>query len=242
MPPVHRRPLAVLALPAAALLLGATGCSSGGASGVTAAKGSVVTTTPAATEPAIATTTTTATATVAASPATFKVQPGTDQLAVQGAAHGMPLELIGAHGSVVAEGAADALGSLLFRHVDPGTYTVRSTGAAPQVSKAAQVVGPDDVPLQSFYSGQHLTAPGYGYITTRDGTTLSANVVLPGPIDKGPYPTVVEYSGYSPSDPGDTTFSQLYTALGFAYVGVNIRGTGCSGGSFQFFEPAQSQD
>ena len=28
-----------------------------------------------------------------------------------------------------------------------------------------------------------------------------ANVVLPGPVEDGPYPTVVEYSGYTPSDP-----------------------------------------
>ena len=45
---------------------------------------------------------------------------------------------------------------------------------------------------------------GFGYITTRDGTTLSANVSLP-PGHKGPYPTVVEYSGYDPSNPDSTT-------------------------------------
>ncbi len=30
--------------------------------------------------------------------------------------------------------------------------------------------------------------------------------------------------------------------MGYAYVGVNIRGTGCSGGSFLPFEPVQSLD
>ena len=34
----------------------------------------------------------------------------------------------------------------------------------------------------------------------------------------------------------------LYTSQGFAYVGVNVRGTGCSGGSYRFFETAQSVD
>ena len=58
----------------------------------------------------------------------------------------------------------------------------------------------------------------------------------------GPFPTVVEYSGYDPSKPGNTTFAQLYNALGLAYVGVNMRGTGCSGGSFLNFEPVQSLD
>ena len=98
----------------------------------------------------------------------------------------------------------------------------------------------DPAPDQSFYDEQQLDE-GFGYITTRDGTTLSANVSLPGPVD-GPYPTVVEYSGYDPSNPANTTFAQLFNALGFAYVGVNMRGTGCSGGAFDFFEPLQSLD
>ena len=55
-------------------------------------------------------------------------------------------------------------------------------------------------PGQSFYDGQAIDE-GFGYVETRDGTTLSVNVVLPGPIEDGPYPTVVEYSGYDPSNP-----------------------------------------
>src|SRR5690606_6481448 len=31
-------------------------------------------------------------------------------------------------------------------------------------------------------------------------------------------------------------------SFGFAYVGVNMRGTGCSGGVFDTFSPAQSAD
>ena len=76
----------------------------------------------------------------------------------------------------------------------------------------------------------------------RDGTTLSANVVLPGPVEDGPYPTVVEYSGYTPADPEGAGFKDLFTPMGYAYVGVNMRGTGCSGGSFRYFEYAQSID
>ena len=30
--------------------------------------------------------------------------------------------------------------------------------------------------------------------------------------------------------------------MGFAVVDVNMRGTGCSGGAFDFFEPLQSLD
>jgi predicted acyl esterase len=94
-------------------------------------------------------------------------------------------------------------------------------------------------PAASFYSAQTVN-PGFGYLTTRDGTTLSVNVVLPP--GEGPFPTVVEYSGYDPSRPGGSTMATLYNALGYAYVGVNIRGTGCSGGSFLSFEAIQSLD
>jgi predicted acyl esterase len=90
---------------------------------------------------------------------------------------------------------------------------------------------------------------------------------MPGPPEEGPYPTLVNYSGYSPSQPGgplalgggiDPTafcgdFPVLCDApnhpsgiiggvLGFATVGVNMRGTGCSGGAYDFFEPAQLTD
>ena len=85
---------------------------------------------------------------------------------------------------------------------------------------------------------------GYGYLTTRDGTTLSVQVVLPGPPDKGPYPAVMEYSGYDPSSPttGQPQYKLMLPANGYAWVGVNIRGTGCSGGAFNFFENLQALD
>jgi predicted acyl esterase len=89
---------------------------------------------------------------------------------------------------------------------------------------------------------------GYGYLETRDGTLLSVNVRLPdqtlyGP---GPYPTVVQYSGYAPSRPGAPAGADaagfLAGVLGFAYVGVNVRGSGCSGGVFDVFNAAQAAD
>ena len=55
-------------------------------------------------------------------------------------------------------------------------------------------------PPHSFYDAQTLNN-GFGFITTRDGTTLSANVSFPR-FGSPPYPTVVEYSGYDPSQPG----------------------------------------
>ena len=98
-------------------------------------------------------------------------------------------------------------------------------------------------PLHKGTYGQTL-GEGYQYLTTRDGTKLAINVRLPGPIDKGPYPTVVEYSGYGYARPSgaESGISVIGNLIGFAVVDVNMRGTGCSGGAFDYFEPNQALD
>jgi predicted acyl esterase len=69
------------------------------------------------------------------------------------------------------------------------------------------------------------------------------NVRLPGPPDAGPYPTVVEYSGYDPANPDSNQAAmRLAETLVYSTVGVNLRGTGCSGGAWEYFEPLQSLD
>ena len=170
----------------------------------------------------------------------FHVQGSVDQVAVTGATPGAGADLRDRHGAVVAQAPVDNLGSVLFREVPAGTGYVVAVGSA--TSAPVTVTSPTDVPPQSFYSSQHL-ADGYGYLKTRDGTLLSVNVTLPGPADQGPYPTVVEYSGYDPSNPaGRQPASSIASLLGFATVGVNMRGTGCSGGSWDYFETLQSLD
>jgi uncharacterized protein len=181
-----------------------------------------------------------ATITLPTTKATFTLQPGTDQIAVLGATPGDALTVVRNH-TEVAHGTVDEQGSLLFRNLEPGNgYAISSATA---ISDVVSVADPSVNPPADFYSSQpKLPEGGFGYIMTRDGTTLSANVLLPGPADQGPYPTVVEYSGYQPSDPGSAQLAQIYTAMGFAYVGVNMRGTGCSGGSYRFFETVQNLD
>jgi predicted acyl esterase len=177
----------------------------------------------------------------AAPPPSYTLRPGTNQLEVLDATPGGDLELIHA-GAVVGTGTVDSQGSFEWRLLHKGDYQVQPAGD-PGSRSGDQLVTNlrSPAPPQSFYDNQTLTN-GFNFIETRDGTTLSANVVLPGPADQGPYPTVVEYSGYDPSNPGDTAFATLIKILGFAYVGVNVRGTGCSGGSFLPFEPVQSLD
>ncbi len=188
--------------------------------------------------------------TASAAPPPFTVRAGTQQLEVLGAPKGTKLELLH-RGAVVGTGTVDAggnntgKGSFEWRLLKPGRYSVRTVAPAPAYESAPTHVSGFHAaaPDQSFYSGQTLQN-GFNFIQTRDGTTLSANVVLPNPniYGPGPYPTVVEYSGYDPSNPRETSFPTIFNTLGYAYVGVNIRGTGCSGGSFLPFEPVQSLD
>ncbi len=98
------------------------------------------------------------------------------------------------------------------------------------------------VPPSTASYRQRIPASGYGYLRTRDGTRLAIDVRLPA--GKGPYPTLVEYSGYGYADPAgaQSGISPIATLLGFAVVDVNMRGTGCSGGAFDYFERLQSLD
>ena len=179
-----------------------------------------------------------------AQPATYVARGSVGQVVVTGATAGTALELLDAGEQVVATGTADTGGTLLFRHIAPGAGYVVVTRAEDGIRASGRVTvtTPAEAPDPSFYARQRLDA-GYGYIETRDGTLLAVNVVLPGPIENGPYPTVVEYSGYDPANPDQPQPSTLVaSALGFAAVGVNMRGTGCSGGAFAYFETLQSTD
>ncbi|HTO00537.1 MAG TPA: CocE/NonD family hydrolase, partial [Microthrixaceae bacterium] len=212
-----------------------------------------------------------------AADADYSVRGSVNQVSATGAEKGVRLGLYDDKGRAVATEVSDKQGSVLFRLVDPGKYRIGTTEGKELASKAVEVVSAEDsLPEQSFYSDQKLVK-GFQYITTRDGTTLSTLVTLPGPIENGPYPTVVEYSGYSPSKtptnlladrwddikkslPGDLTLddvcaiatfaceapdqpsSLIASALGYAVVSVNMRGTGCSGGAYDFFEPLQVLD
>ncbi|MEC7984977.1 MAG: CocE/NonD family hydrolase [Myxococcota bacterium] len=121
------------------------------------------------------------------------------------------------------------------------------------------VLDVNDIPDVSLYEKQILDGihhslitgtdgdvlDGFQYIEMRDGVLLSAMIRFPDPLmyGEGPYPTVIEYSGYSPSKPqrmdGGTTIAN---ALGYATVSVNMRGSGCSGGIFDVFNRAQHAD
>ncbi|MGA2926140.1 MAG: CocE/NonD family hydrolase [Solirubrobacteraceae bacterium] len=154
--------------------------------------------------------------------------------------------LIDRRGTVVAIGRADSLGGLVLRGLKPGRgYRLRAIAHGSAVQSVALTVLADrSAPPTTAIYYQRLPAGGYGYLRTRDGTLLAIDVHLPGPVAQGPYPTVVEYSGYGYADPAgpQSGIEPIASLLGFAVVDVNMRGTGCSGGSFDYFEPLQSLD
>ncbi|HEX2737534.1 MAG TPA: CocE/NonD family hydrolase [Acidimicrobiia bacterium] len=176
--------------------------------------------------------------------ATFIARGGVEQVSVTRAKPSSALTLVDHDNKTVGKGTSDKTGALLFRNVTPGSgYVVQQkTGSDTAASDAVTVLDPSKPPAVKTYSSQQLV-PGLNYLHTRDGTTLAAMVRLPGDPDKGPYPTVIEYSGYAVADPDKPQPSTLIAGLlGYATVGVNVRGTGCSGGAFDLFDAPQQAD
>ncbi len=193
----------------------------------------------------------------------FNIRESVEQLHITHAEPGVTLTLLDAQGSELDQGTVDELGSLMFREVPPGRGLRIEQPSTGELSRSLQVLSVEEShPDTSLYERQALV-PGFQYIETRDGTRLSAYITLPGPVEDGPYPTVVNYSGYDPSKPGGPigldlpaacdTFPTLCDApndpsamiaslMGYATVSVNVRGTGCSGGAYDYFEPLQLLD
>jgi uncharacterized protein len=165
-----------------------------------------------------------------------------NQVYVTGAQPGTSLRLIDRTGKRISTKPVGSLGGVVFRGVPAGKgYRVRAADGSLSVRVG---VMSDRPPRNTSIYNQTLPAPGYGYMYTRDGTSLALDVRLPGPPSAGPYPTLVEYSGYGYANPAgaEAGISQILNLLGYAVVDVNMRGTGCSGGAFDYFEKLQSLD
>jgi predicted acyl esterase len=201
-----------------------------------------------------------ATARASAAPA-FHAVGSAKQVYVTGLAPSAQMSLITPAGQTLKTQSADSLGGLLFRDVPPATgYRVRRVSDGVQ-SGALTVHSEQAAPWNPGVYNQSIPDNGYGYLTTRDGTKLAIYVHPPnspagepglppgttfpsGPDYAPPYPTLIEYSGYGYANPAgpDNGIAVLANLMGFAVVDVNMRGTGCSAGAFDFFEPLQSLD
>jgi predicted acyl esterase len=188
--------------------------------------------------------------------AAFEAHGSVEQVYATGLPPGAQVSLYDSNGVEVATKDANDLGGALFREVAPGAgYRVGFTANGPE-SPPLQVLTTQSAPPGTGIYNQPIPSSGYGYLTTRDGTRLAIDVhppqdvthVLPGvelpPLPSGPTPTLIEYSGYGYANPAgpESGISILANLMGFTVVDVNMRGTGCSGGAFDFFEPLQSLD
>ena len=195
----------------------------------------------------------------------FTAQGSSEQVYVTGLAANQRISLLNGSGRVVATQNADSLGGLLFRNVAPGGgYRVRPDSGG-QASDPITVHSDAAAPWDPSIYNQPIADHGYQYLTTRDGTKLAiyvhpptdvstavvSGVTLPPgllpPSSAGPHPTLIEYAGYGyarpPSEGGaESSIELLANIMGFTVVDVNMRGTGCSAGAFDFFEPNQSLD
>jgi predicted acyl esterase len=183
------------------------------------------------------------------------------QVYVVGLAAGASATLLDGAGQPVGTQQASSLGGLLFRDVDPGAGYVVREDATGTTSGPLTVHSEAAAPWDPSVYDQTIPSEGYGYLTTRDGTQLALTVHPPthpagigglpegfpvpnGPDYLPPYPTLIEYSGYGYADPAGPVsgLAQIANLMGFAVVDVSMRGTGCSGGAFDFFEPLQNLD
>jgi hypothetical protein len=159
----------------------------------------------------------------------------------------------------VATKKADSLGGVVYYDIKPASgYRVKVLPHGPE-SKPVTVHSNADKPWDPKIYNQTIPDQGYGYLTTRDGTKLAYDVhpptqpagegtppvTLPGGPDYAPpYPTLIEYSGYGYANPAgpENGIAVIANLMGFAVVDINMRGTGCSGGAYNFFESLQNLD
>src|SRR3954470_16676960 len=190
-----------------------------------------------------------------AAPGTVDAHGSVEQVYATGLTPGEQVSLLDTAGATVATRQANSLGGTLFRNVPPGNgYRVQTSDGSQ--SDALTVLTTQAAPPSTAAYDQAIPSDGYGYLATRDGTKLAIYVhppqdvakalpgVQPPPVPAGPTPTLIEYSGYGYADPAgpQNGIAVLANLMGFTVVDVNMRGTGCSGGAFDFFEPLQNLD
>ena len=147
-----------------------------------------------------------------------------------------------------------SLGGYLFRNVDAGTgYTRRAiTGDRVSPSRAGHGVSTrTEMPPQSLYSGQKLageqpdarppataTSPP---ATARSSRSRSCCPARPTRA-RTPRSSSTRATTRRARPPASRSTSCSRRRSAYAWVGVNIRGTGCSGGAYNFFENLQALD
>ncbi len=203
----------------------------------------------------------------AASASALTAQGSVEQVDVTGLPANTEVSLLKKNATVATQ-SANSLGAALFRNVKPGTAYRVSVASTGETSEPITVHNDNPAPWDPSIYNQSIPDNGYSYLTTRDGTQLSITVHpptspagepgvpssfhfptfpqpgVPTPSYTEPYPTIIEYSGYGYANPAgpENGIAVLANLMGFAVVDVNMRGTGCSGGAYDFFEKLQNLD
>jgi predicted acyl esterase len=208
----------------------------------------------------------------ASSASAFEAGGSVEQVYATGLTPGAEVTLRDSVGSVVETRNASSHGGTLFRNVAPGVgYEVQSgaetEGPLTVLTKQSdpnhpvynQSVTPDGYGYMEMRDGIKLA-----YSTHPPSDALGALAALGVPIPQEltdllstlsifdplippgtiATPTLIEYSGYGTADPDgpESGISVIANLLGYTVVDVNMRGTGCSGGAYDFFEPLQGLD
>ncbi|MHB8439139.1 MAG: CocE/NonD family hydrolase [Acidimicrobiales bacterium] len=114
------------------------------------------------------------------------------------------------------------------------------------IALAASVVTSVSVTPHDPALSAQTSVTKHGYLTAPDGSSLNYTVVLPE--GQGRFPVAMVYDGYSAgynpmNDNGDAALAGALLAEGFAVMGVNVPGTGCSSGSvYPPFSQAWAKD
>ena len=115
--------------------------------------------------------------------------------------------LVNPNRRVIRKARTDAFGSMIFREVKPkfGYRVLNRQGDGFAGSRKVRSLKPGANPKQSYYDNLPPLKEGLNYVTMRDGVELAMTVRLPAgqDIDDGPFPTLIEHSGYGTAAPGD---------------------------------------
>ena len=187
-----------------------------------------------------------------------KVRGSIKQIYVQDAEPGSRVLLVNPNRRVIRKARTDAFGSKIFREVKPkfGYRVLNRQGDGFTGSRKVRSLKPGANPKQSWYDNLPPLKEGLNYVKMRDGVEVAMTLRLPPgmDVDDGPFPTVIEHSGYGTAAPGDLITalfggstdlptpdtativgSALAPLLGYASVSMQMRGSGCSAGAYDLF-------
>ena len=159
--------------------------------------------------------------------------------------------------------------ALIFRELEPGDgYRVVTTGAPREASRALHVCrGRGQHAAPSPSTTARCSSPATATSPRATARSSRCSCRCPGPPRRRPVSDARQLLGLRPVAAGRRARTRRHRplrllrrrsrslcdapsapealiagVLGFATVGVNMRGTGCSGGAYDFFEPLQLLD